>query len=133
MRTPSGAGLRNVAGNAARRATSLRRCGGVSHAVPFRTSLATTMHARRIGGDAERLVPMSTATRHKLSFEGCSAVRIATHPCKLEVVPDPEVESVGGLARGRHGAVQCRCRRALVAHVSGGRVQGGALRQRIDI
>ena len=52
---------------------------------------------------------------------------------ELEVVPDPEVESVGGLARGRHGAVQGRGRRALVAHVSGGRIQGSALRQRIDI
>src|SRR4030095_13393522 len=80
MGTPGGAGLQNVAGNAARRATSLRRYGGWSHAVPFRTSLATTMHARRIGGEAERRVPLSKVPQHKLSFEGCGAVRIAAHP-----------------------------------------------------
>ena len=33
----------------------------------------------------------------------------------VEVVPDPEVEDVGGLARGRHGTVQGRGRWALVA------------------
>jgi hypothetical protein len=38
------------------------------------------MHARRIGGDAERLVPLSTTLQHDLSFEGASAVRIAAQP-----------------------------------------------------
>ena len=37
------------------------------------------MYETRIGGDAERLVPMSKTPRHKLSFERCGAVRSPTH------------------------------------------------------